>query len=279
MSRKWPAVVVTDLDGTLLDSRTYAFDQAKPAIDALSKREIPVVLVSSKTRSEIEVLREKLDIQDPFIVENGGAAYLPPGYFPDTGGGRDVTGRYEVLCWGVPYEELVAALREVRRETGARLEGFSDVDVEEVARRTGLNLEEARRSIEREYDEPFWMEGKEDSRSQKALELLEARRLTVTRGGRFYHVMGDCDKGKAVRELLRLYGGCPSAGLGDGKNDLPFLLAVDRAYIVAGPEGDHDSELVQAIGDARRVGPAPGGWAEAVTDFLSWLDHRPPTIA
>ena len=140
-----------------------------------------------------------------------------------------------------------------------------------MARRTGLNLEEARLSSEREYDEPFWVEGEEGKRSRKALELLEARGLTVTRGGRFYHLMGGCDKGKAVREVLRLYGGCPSAGLGDAKNDLPFLLAVDRAYIVARPDGRHDPALVEAVRDAGKVGPAPGGWAEAVKDFLSWL--------
>jgi mannosyl-3-phosphoglycerate phosphatase len=273
MSEKRPAVVVSDLDGTLLDSRTYAFDRARPALDALRERKIPVVLVSSKTRSEIEALRGELDIRDPFIVENGGAAYLPLGDFPDTGGERDFTGRYEVLRWGVPYAELIRALRDVRRDTGARLEGYSDVDVEEVARRTGLSLEEARLSIQREYDEPFWLE-REDQRSQKALELLEARGLNVTRGGRFYHLMGNCDKGKAVRELLKLYGGCPSAGLGDAKNDLSFLVAVDRAFIVAGPDGKHDPALVEAVKDAGRVGPAPGGWVEAVRDFLSWLDSQ-----
>lgn len=274
MSKKPSAVVVSDLDGTLLDSRNYTFEEAKPALEALHEREIPVVLVSSKTRTEIEVLQEKLGIQDPFIVENGGAAYLPTGYFQDRVGEQDVSGRYEVLRWGISYEDLITALRDVRQETAARLEGYSDVDVEEVVRRTGLALEEARRSMEREFDEPFWIEGEIDDRRRKALKLLEARGFTVTRGGRFYHITGNCDKGKAVRELLRRFGPCPSAGLGDAKNDLPFLLAVDRAYIVAGPDGRPDPLLVEAVTTAEHVGPAPAGWAEAVTDFLSWLDQK-----
>jgi mannosyl-3-phosphoglycerate phosphatase len=276
MRKKWPAVVVSDLDGTLLDSRTYAFDRAQPALEALRERKIPVVLVSSKTRSEIEELRRQLDIHDPFVVENGGAVYLPKGYFEGARGEQDVSGRFEVLRWGVPYEELVGALNETRRQTGARLEGYSDIDAEDVARLTGLSLVEARRSMEREFDEPFWVEGEEDERSRRAMELLGARGLTVTRGGRFYHIMGNCDKGKAVRELLKLYGPCSSAGLGDAKNDIPFLLIVDRAYIVARADGRHDPELVEAIAHARRVGPAPHGWAEATLDFLSWLQAPDP---
>jgi mannosyl-3-phosphoglycerate phosphatase len=269
MRKIWPAVVVSDLDGTLLDSHTYAFDRARPALEALREQGIPIVLVSSKTRSEIEDLRGLLGIDDPFVVENGGAAYLPKGYFESAHGEKDASGRYDVLRWGVPYEELVDALREVRRRTGALLEGYGDVDVEEVGRRTGLNREEAARSMEREFDEPFWVAGEEDERSRKALELLDARGLTVTRGGRFYHVMGECDKGRAVQELLRLYGRCPSAGLGDAPNDLAFLRVVDRAYIVAGPDGRHDPELVESLPAAGRVAPPPGGWSEAIIDFIS----------
>jgi mannosyl-3-phosphoglycerate phosphatase len=140
-----------------------------------------------------------------------------------------------------------------------------------VATLTGLSVYEARRAKEREFDEPFWVEGDDDSRSWKAVELLEAGGLTVARGGRFFHVMGDCDKGRAVRELLRLYrnafGRVAAGGLGDADNDLPFLREVDRAYVIAG-----DPNLMQALPEARGVGPGPRGWAEAVTGFLSWLE-------
>ena len=47
-------LVFTDLDGTLLDYDTYAFDAAEPALDRLRRERIPFVLCSSKTRAEIE---------------------------------------------------------------------------------------------------------------------------------------------------------------------------------------------------------------------------------
>ena len=46
------AVVYTDLDGTLLDHHTYAFDEALGAIKALKDRGIPIVPCTSKTRAE-----------------------------------------------------------------------------------------------------------------------------------------------------------------------------------------------------------------------------------
>ena len=66
-------IVYTDLDGSLLDGTTYSYEPATPALAALREQGIPLVLVSSKTRAEMEPLRQRLDHRDPFIVENGGA--------------------------------------------------------------------------------------------------------------------------------------------------------------------------------------------------------------
>jgi mannosyl-3-phosphoglycerate phosphatase len=275
--KKKSAVVITDLDGTLLSSVNYSYKEALPALEALRERQIPVVLVSSKTRTEIEVLRRELGLNHPFVVENGGAAYWPASYFSEPGIPVESVGPYELVRWGVSYPELVAALREARQETGANVRGYSDVGVEEVAERTSLGTDEARRSMEREFDEPFWFPEEEGEREQKLLDWLESKGYTLTRGGRFFHIMGGCDKGRAVRELLKLYhcGGesCSSAGLGDARNDLPFLQVVDRPYIVARENGRHDPSLTQAVPKAVCVAPAPKGWADAVEDFLSWLDR------
>ena len=46
-------MVFTDLDGSLLDHENYAFDAALPALEALARADIPVSIVSSKTRAEI----------------------------------------------------------------------------------------------------------------------------------------------------------------------------------------------------------------------------------
>ena len=65
-------VVFSDLDATLLDAETYSWRSAEEAIDALKKREAAIILVTSKTLSEVVLLHEELGLEDPFIFENGG---------------------------------------------------------------------------------------------------------------------------------------------------------------------------------------------------------------
>ena len=75
-------VIFTDLDGTLLDRETYTWEAARPALDRVKRQGIPWVLVTSKTRGEVEFWRRCLGNEHPFIVENGGAVFVPAGYFP-----------------------------------------------------------------------------------------------------------------------------------------------------------------------------------------------------
>ena len=75
-------IVFTDLDGTLLDHNNYRWEAARPALEQLRARRMPVVLCTSKTRAEVLPLWEELGLRDPFVVENGGAVYIPRDYFP-----------------------------------------------------------------------------------------------------------------------------------------------------------------------------------------------------
>ena len=96
-------VIITDLDGTLLDHDTYSYEAAAHALAEITLRGIPLILNSSKTRSEIEELRERLLNDHPFVVENGAAVYSPIAYFE---GGGDVEGDYEVRRFGASRDEL-----------------------------------------------------------------------------------------------------------------------------------------------------------------------------
>ena len=74
-------IIFTDLDGTLLDDASKSHTPAVPAIRLVEERGIPLIFCSSKTRAEIEYYREKIGNRHPFIVENGGAIFIPEGYF------------------------------------------------------------------------------------------------------------------------------------------------------------------------------------------------------
>ena len=274
------AVVFTDLDGTLLDHHSYSWQPAAPAVERLKRLGVPLVLASSKTRAEMVALRDELGINDPFIVENGVAIYVPSADGSEDG--------FDVEILGRRRDEILEILHEIRRRRGFGFEGFADWDVEGIRRRTGLDAASARAAGERDGTEPIlWPDaGGADEESRELAEELARHELRLVRGGRFHHVMGKADKGLAVRRLMQRYGGgdAPPAAmspvsvspdsiapgsiaLGDSDNDVEMLRAVDHPVVIP-----------RAVGEPLDPGPLPGllvapepgpkGWQWAVDRLL-----------
>jgi mannosyl-3-phosphoglycerate phosphatase len=273
-----PFLVLSDLDGCLLDRRTYDWTAAGPALEALHGLGVPLILCSSKTRTEVEVHRGALAGPHPFIVENGGAVFVPRAYFPFAHPMTRTDGPYKVLEFGIPYARLVELFREIRQRTRLPLHGFSDMTVKEVAFYTGLGEAEAERARAREYDEPF-MASLGPGDEVELLREAGARGLTVVRGGRFLHLMGDHAKGRAAEALIRMYrtlwAGIPTVGLGDGANDVSLLEVVDHPVVIPRDLGTVDPVFLR-----RRwpVAPAPGpeGWNAEVLRAVERLRGAAP---
>lgn len=249
-------IVFTDLDGTLLDHETYAWQAAGPAIDRLRALAIPWIFVTSKTRAETEHWRRLLGNEHPYVVENGAAAYWPAAYFPEE--------PRSALVWGLPYAEVLSGLAAATGEVGCRIRGFHQMSVEEVAAACGLPFGLAALARQREFDEPFELL---DPAAEAELEAaLARRRLRLSRGGRFHHASGPADKAGAVRALQQLYekysGPVTTIGLGDALNDLEMLRAVDRPVIIRSAQSARlASELPHALLTER---PGPEGWNAAI---------------
>ncbi len=258
-------IIFSDLDGTLLDGKNYSFEKAEPALRSIKEKEIPLVLCTSKTRSETEFYRNLLGNTDPFVVENGGAVYVPKEYFPFTFDYGHVSGGYFVIELGTPYRTLVKLLGELKKKTGNSLKGFSDMSVGEIATLCNLTLDQAALAKQREYDEPFLiLEPENASRVEEAIEFQ------YTRGDRFYHITSS-DKGKAVSILTDLFKKSHpdvlSVGLGDRLNDLPLLSAVDIPILVQLEDGSYDTKV--ALPQLRHAeGVGPEGWNRAVLNLL-----------
>lgn len=261
--------VFTDLDGSLLDADTYSWEEARPALDLLASRGIPWVMVSSKTRAEIECLRSEMGHSHPFVAENGAAAVIPQGYFGSAAENATVRDGYEVLEWGKPYEELVAALRTLAAGARCPVSGFSGMSIQDVCAATALSPAQAALAKQREYDEPFLAPDK--PRIPHLLTAIERAGLRWTHGGRFYHLCGNNDKAVAVAALCRLfarrYGALRSIGLGDSLNDLPLLKAVDIPVLIRSSRPP--SIYFRTLGARYTRSAGPKGWNEAVTELLA----------
>lgn len=196
-------LIFTDLDGTLLDADTYGWKEALPALDQCRRRGIPVVLVSSKTRAEMESLHRKLRLSAPFISENGGGIFFSSGSIMEPPAKAVFDNGLWKWSLGVPYAHLIKGLREIRNELGWNLKGFSDMSIEEISCLTGLDEDTSRLAVMREFDEPF-VASVGQAVDWKVLSGAAAKRgLTVTMGGRFYHLQGKNDKGQAMEASLR----------------------------------------------------------------------------
>lgn len=266
-------VIFTDLDGTLLDRETYVWEPAVPALDYLRGNHIPLIFVTSKTRAEVEVLRQRLGNAHPFIVENGGAVFIPWGYFPFTIPRAAPRFGYEVIEWGSPYPALTAVLEAAAQESGCRVRSFHQMTVEQIAAACDLPAEEAALAKQREYDEPF--STLDPDCDERLLQALEAHGFHTTRGGRFYHVCGNNDKAVALRSLRELFeranGRITTIGLGDGWNDLPFLEIVDIPVIIRSPWAE---EMVAVLPRALLTEhDGPRGWNQAILDLFGKNMH------
>jgi mannosyl-3-phosphoglycerate phosphatase len=267
-------VIITDLDGTLLDHHTYTWDAALPALRECGRRKVPVVFCTSKTRAEVEVLRRVMGNAHPFITENGGGVFIPHGYFSHRIENAATVKTFHCIALARPYSEITQALEEIAHESGAEVVGFHQMRAKEIAENSGLRLKDAELARLRDFDEPFFFAGTTPEAEQKFLALARERKLEVTRGSRFWHLHGGSDKGRAVRELLKHYrtgrhAKVRSAGFGDAANDLPMLAAVDQPFLVQRPNGSYDDAVTARLLRIQRAdAPGPQGWNDAVLRML-----------
>jgi len=260
-------IIFTDLDGTLLDEASYSFAEALPALGQVAASGTPLILSSSKTRAELETYRTMLNNIHPFISENGGGIFIPRGYFTVPAEAEEVDD-YQLIRLGMPYAEIRKEFVRLREKLNARVRGFADMTVAEVAALTGLSENDAVLARQRDFDEAFVFKGEPD---EKFLRAIEEADLSWTQG-RIFHIMGNHDKGRAVDLLMTLYrkqyGGVTSIALGDSLNDLPMLMAVDKPVLVRHRDGSYDKRI--AIIDLIQTQlPGPAGWNEAVQQLLT----------
>ncbi|WP_339735113.1 HAD-IIB family hydrolase [uncultured Gimesia sp.] len=266
-----PLVVMTDLDGTLLDHDTYSYAPAVPVMERLKSEGIPLILNTSKTAAELNALREELQNSDPYVVENGSAIYVPSGYFaakPDEIAQKPGN---EMHVLGALRTDILPIIQKIRTDEKFLFTGFADMEVAEVIAYTGLSETAATQAATREFSEPLiWQDSAHQLRKFEA--LIANHGLRLLKGGRFVHVIGACDKGKCLHWLRERFT-CSSGvqpvfvALGDSQNDVAMLNAADIAVIVrSSHQKPPDLEKQSSVIITEETGPQ--GWANALTQIL-----------
>jgi mannosyl-3-phosphoglycerate phosphatase len=262
-------IVFTDLDGSLLNHGDYSFAEAKPSLDRIKQSGIPLIMTTSKTRREVEILQREMGMREPMIVENGGGIYFPRGYRNLTIGQDEQRDDYMVIRIGTSYSRI----RDFLEKIGVRfnIRGFGDMAPSEIAVLTGLPIEKAALVQEREFTEPFILSRPDDIGPLSA--MAESEGFTVTRGGRFHHLMGaGQDKGKAVRLVCDIFRrnsstALTAVGLGDSENDLAMFEQVDVPVLIPRPEKGYLDVRLPGLIRAKEAGAR--GWNDVVQNLLN----------
>jgi len=262
-------LVFSDLDGSLLDPISYAWEPAAPMLSELQQENVPLILCTSKTRAEVDALRRKMGHRDPYIAENGALLVLPWRFL----GKANLRGPYTkdyVLRLGWSYGEVLRTLAELARRAKVRVRGFHQMTAAEVSRSTGLTLAEARKAKQREASEPFRFVDASEAQIRTFRQMARGYGFKVAEGERFWHLMMGADKGQAMALVTYLAEivedvRVRTIAVGDSRIDLSMLQQADFPIVMPRSDGAVDAQLLRLLPDAVRASAAgPEAWAEAV---------------
>ena len=182
--------IVSDVDGTLMD-HSYDLTPARETIKRLQKLSIPVILCTSKTASEVRVIRKELNLTDPYIVENGAAIY-----------GETLEKVNGEIILGIKYESLEEILNSISKEIDHKLIPLNDLNDEEATQLTGLKGNSLNLMRDRHWSMPFlnppiFLEEKINICCNKF-------KVDIFKGNRMSHLLSkNSNKGKAINALKK----------------------------------------------------------------------------
>jgi len=251
--------IVTDVDGTLMD-HSYDLTPAKETIIRLKELRIPVILCTSKTASEVKVIQKDLGLNDPYIVENGGAIYYD----------NDIEGSWEIIL-GESYQKLEHTLKKLSNDIDFELRPLNDLSDNEANSLTGLSGDSLNLMRDRHWSMPFL--NPPEHLVEELKYFCHKYEVVIFRGNRMSHLLSkNSSKGKAIKKLkdFSKNSNVKIIGLGDSPNDLPLLKAADHKIVISGINGPN-KKLLDELKDLDYVvsqEPHGFGWQKEVKKIL-----------
>ena len=252
--------VISDVDGTLMD-HSYDLTPAKETIKTLKKLSIPVILCTSKTASEVKVIREELNLTDPYIVENGAAIYGESL--------KDVNGE---IILGEKYEILEKILNLISKEIDYKLIPLNNLNNQEATQLTGLEGNSLNLMRDRHWSMPFL--NPPSFLEKKINTCCKKFKVDIFKGNRMSHLLStNSNKGIAINALKK-YSNIQNIqiiGLGDSPNDLPLLLNSDIKIVIPGLDGPN-SNLLDLLKDYEFTlasEPNGYGWKNEINKLIN----------
>ncbi|MGI9010828.1 MAG: HAD-IIB family hydrolase [Nitrososphaeraceae archaeon] len=276
-------LIFSDIDNTLLQSyiikegeiyHIEEYGEIKEIVQKLRKNHIPLVLCSSKTRFEQEKIRKYLEINDPYVVENGGAIFIPENYFPidleEFGLSISRINENLVIELGKSYNRIIETLQEIREIFHIEFIAVHDLSLPELAQKVGISIYDAKLMASREYSETILEIN--INKLDKLKKILNDKGLRILQGTRYNTVSSLHDKGSAISILKKLYSikyeneKIESIGIGDAFNDIPMFENVDKPFLVRNIQNSYAPMKINNLIRVNGIGQT--GWKEIILNYI-----------
>jgi len=264
-----PWLIFTGLNGLLTDSFAYSTKPVLDTLEKLKKNNIPVILNSNKTFSELIEIRKIINNDHPFIIENGSAICVPKGYFKSSESVDKIDG-YAMYFLGNQYSMIIQKLHRIRKDGKLNFAGFYDWTKADIAKKAGINQHLALLNQQRLCSEPIlWHDTAAKFEVFKA--ELEKYQLTLTPANNFYLISGKTNKASAMELLKEKYQqeykeNVRSFALSSSVHDQKMLEQADFSSAISIEKSTSPLSNCQNIFFSKHAGSE--GWSESIEYFI-----------
>tara|TARA_B100001996_G_scaffold296735_1_gene237057 strand:+ start:277 stop:1122 length:846 start_codon:yes stop_codon:yes gene_type:complete len=268
-------VIITDLDGTLLNFKNFEYKSILPFINTLTTKGVEIILCSSKCYMEITQINNGLNLISPFIVENGSAIYYPKKTFTKRPPNSTERENYWEIVLGTPRDELSKKIRSNTFKKYLRYILFlKNMTKLQQAYYTGLKSDALDVALERRFSEPLiWMGTNKELDSFK--KDLNEESMDLNAGARLLHLTGLNTKGDALKELIQSLhilnyfnnsDEIVTIACGDSENDISMMEIANYAVVIRLPDKKNiNLKRTTNVFNSKNV--APKGWKETLEEI------------
>ncbi len=231
-------LIFSDIDGTFLNHENYSHGNLKEYLDKI-KNNSYIIFNTSKTFNEVDNLNKKLELNFPFIVENGACIFFPKNwlkFFVNTNELFEHKDHYGYRISKYNVFDIRSKLINFKKYYNFSF--YSEISDEKLKKITNLRGHEIKRSKDRMFTDPILWEDTHKKIVQFREQLSSSdNSFNIFEGGRFLHISDHYDKALAMKKFISITSKFFEkkyliVSLGDSQNDIGMLEYSDYSCIV-----------------------------------------------